>query len=61
MMKPNPENPGKRLSKDQKTFEKLPDDTQDSLLLGDHAEKTSGKKRAATDREITNRATAANK
>jgi hypothetical protein len=51
-MKPKPQETDKNLSKDLKTFEKLPAKTKDLLLLGNRAEKASGKERAALDRLI---------
>ncbi len=52
MMKPKPIEPAKRLSKDLRTFEKLPEKTKELELLSDQAEKESGKNRAALDRLI---------
>ena len=51
-MKPVPVEPEKQLSKDLKTFEKLPEKTKELHLLADQAEKETGGKRAALDRLI---------
>jgi hypothetical protein len=48
-MKPQPQETEKKLSEDLKTFEKLPAKTKEMLLLGNRAEKASGKERAALD------------
>ncbi len=58
MMKPDPTKPGeKKLGEDLKTFEKLPEKTKELELLGDQAEKESGKERAALDRLIQTKST----
>ncbi len=51
-MKPEPAKPEKHLSKDLKTFEKLPEETKELQLLADQAEKETGSNRAALDRLI---------
>jgi len=51
-MKPEPTEPEKQLSKDLKTFERLPDQTKELHLLADQAEKETGGNRAALDRLI---------
>lgn len=51
-MKPEPTEPEKQLTKDLKTFEKLPAKTKELHLLADQAEKQTGKSRAALDRLI---------
>jgi len=51
-MKPEPQEVGKHLSEDLKTFEELPVKTRELLLLGDKAEKATGKARADVDRQI---------
>jgi hypothetical protein len=51
-IKPEPQETGKYLSEDLKTFEKLPVKTRELLLLGDEAEKATGKVRADVDRQI---------
>ena len=48
-MTPEPIGPEPHLSADQQSFEKLPDKTRDLQILGDRAEKETGKKRAALD------------
>lgn len=42
----------KQLSKDLKTFERLPEKTKDLQLLADQSEKETGSNRAAVDRLI---------
>lgn len=51
-MNPEPHEVQKNLSEDLKTFEELPEKTQKMLLLGDEAERASGKARASVDRQI---------
>lgn len=51
-MKPDPQKTEKNLSDDQKTFEELPTETQELLLLGDEAEKTSGRVRAKVENKL---------
>lgn len=51
-MKPKPGESGKQVSKDLKTFEKLPEKTKDLHLLADQTEKESGSKRAELDHLI---------
>lgn len=51
-MKPEPQEPEKNLSEDLRTFQELPAKTRELLLLGDKAEKATGKVRAEVDRQI---------
>lgn len=51
-MKPNPNESEKKLSKDLKAFEELPEKTKELQLLADQAEKETGKRRAALDQVI---------
>jgi len=51
-MNPDPVEPEKHLSKDLKTFEKLPEKTKELHLLADQAEKETGTNRAKLDRLI---------
>lgn len=51
-MKPEPQEAAKNLSEDLKTFQKLPAKTRELLLLGDKAEKATGKARANVDGQI---------
>ena len=51
-MKPEPQETAKNLSEDLRTFQELPARTRELLLLGDKAEKTTGKVRADADRQI---------
>ncbi|MEY3895443.1 MAG: hypothetical protein RLZZ214_962 [Verrucomicrobiota bacterium] len=51
-MKPEPIEPEKQLSKDLKTFAKLPEKTKELHHLADQAEKETGTNRAALDRLI---------
>lgn len=52
LMSQKPKETEQKLSDDLKTFEELPTRTQDSLLLGDEMEKSTGKARASIHREI---------
>jgi hypothetical protein len=52
IMKPNPDESEKQLSKDLKAFEELPEKTKELQLLADQAEKETGKRRAELDRLI---------
>ena len=51
-MNADPVDPEKHLSKDLKTFEKLPEKTKELDLLADQAEKETGRNRAKLDRLI---------
>lgn len=44
--------PGKNFDQDLKTFEQLPANTKELVLLKDQAEKTTGKESAAVNRLI---------
>ena len=52
MVKPEHKETEQKLSKDIETFENLPPKTQESLRLGDEAEKATGKKRADVNSQI---------
>lgn len=51
-MKPEPQDTEKNLTKDLKTFEKLPANTKELHVLTDQAEKSAGKERAVLQRLI---------
>jgi hypothetical protein len=51
-MKPEPQEAEKNLSEDLKTFQELPAKSRELLLLGDKAEKATGKARAEIDSQI---------
>ena len=51
-MKPEPPETEKDLGKDLKTFEQLPAKTKELLLLEDQADKSTGRKSLALNKEI---------
>lgn len=55
-MKPEPQETEKNLSRDLKTFERLPVDTKELHVLTDQAEKSTGKERAVLQRLIQKKA-----
>ena len=55
-----PKDHEKHLSADLQSFETLPDDTQEQLLLSDEAAKATGKQRAKVEKKIKQSAAKAN-